>query len=214
MRFLSNILLAGFLLTALSACIKPEVIPPPTNNVDLNCQFSGFINGTETEYMQNIKGYNCYSSNLVYGNPSPNLSNVLYTAEISSFQYPQKVKLTFGPQQWDAGVAITPTLDMFNDFHLVNSGDVLPLKDIEDMPNSSPGVQVEYWDVNGDKWETSTDDQPGFATITTLKQASDNTGDYTIFECVFSVTVFREDPNQFLLSLTLNNCKFKGWFKR
>ncbi|MBM3418392.1 MAG: hypothetical protein FJY17_05655, partial [Bacteroidetes bacterium] len=152
MGYLSNITVAGFLLTVLNACIKPEVIPPPTNNVDLNCQFSGFINGTETEYMQNIKGYNCYNSNLIYGNPSPNLSNVLYTAEISSFQYPQKVKLTFGPQQWDAGVAITPTLDMFNDFHLVNSGDVLPLKDIDDMPNSSPGVQVEYWDVNGDKW--------------------------------------------------------------
>ena len=214
MKVLFSLLLATSLITVFNSCIKHEVIPPPTSTVDLNCNFFGYINGTQTEYTQNVIGYNCYNFNQVFNNPSPTLSNVLYTAEISSVQQSQKVKITFGPQQWDAGVSGSPTITMFNDFHSVNSGVQVPLKNIGDMTGSTPGVQIEYWDSNGDRWETSTADAPGFVTFTTLKQASDNSGDYSIFECAFSVTVFRQDPNQGLLSLTLNNCKFKGWFKR
>jgi hypothetical protein len=198
----------------LSSCIKHEVIPPPNSTVDLNCSFQGFINGTNAEYTQNVLGYNCYNDNLYYNNPSPTLSNCLYTSEISSFQQTQKIKLTFGPMQWDAGVSSIPTLTMFNDFHSSNSGVQVPLKDIASMTGVNPGVQVEYWDSNGDRWETSTANAAGFVNFITLDQASDNTGDYSLFECTFSVTVFRQDPNQGLLNMTLNNCKFRGWFKR
>jgi hypothetical protein len=202
------------IILVFSSCIKHEVIPPPNSTVDLNCSFQGFINGTNAEYTQNVLGYNCYNENLYYNNPSPTLSNCLYTAEISSIQQNQKIKLTFGPLQWDAGVSLTPTLTMFNDFHSLNSGVQVPLMDIGAMTGTNPGVQIEYWDSNGDRWETSTADAPGFVNFTILDQASDNTGDYSLFESSFSVTVFRQDPNQGLLNMTLNNCKFRGWFKR
>ena len=202
------------LFLTFGSCIKHEVIPAPTSTVDLNCNFVGYVNGTQTELTQNVLGYNCYNANEIYNNPSPTLSNCLYTVEISSVQQSQKVKITFGSQQWDAGVAVSPTLAMFNDFHSSNSSIQIPLKNSANMIGSTPGVQIDYRDSNGDVWKTSTSDAPGFVTFTTLEQASDDTGDYSIFECVFSVTVFRQDPNQGLLSLTLNNCKFKGWFKR
>ena len=202
------------MIFVLSSCIKHEVIPPPSNKVDLNCTFQGFVNGTNAEYTQNVLGYNCFNDNLFYNNPSPTLSNCLYTSEISSLQQNQKIKITFGPMQWDAGVSAIPTLTLFNDFHSSNSGVQVPLMDIGNMTGANPGVQIEYWDANGDRWETSTADAPGFVSFTTLNQASDNSGDYSLFECNFSVTVFRQDPNQGLLNMTLNNCKFRGWFKR
>lgn len=203
------------ILLSLVSCIKHEVIPPPINTVDLDCNFLGTINGTNTEYTQNVQGYNCYNDdNLYYTNPSPNLSNCLYTAEIRSFQQNQKVKIIFGPLKWDGGVSSYPTLNMFNDFHSSNSDQQIPLMNVEDMTGTNAGVQIEYTDSNGDKWETSTDDQPGVVIFTLLNQDSDNTGDYSLFECSFSIKVFREDPNQGLLSLNLNNCKFRGWFKR
>lgn len=213
MRFTFTLWIA-FSLLVLNSCIKHEVIPAPTSTVDLDCSFFGYINGTQTEYTQNVAGYNCYNANQIFNNPSPTLSNVLYTSEISSFQQSQKIRITFGPQQWDAGVSSLPTLSMFNDFNSSNSGIQIPLKNIGDMTGATPGVQIEYWDSYGDRWETSTADSPGFVTFTTIEQASDNTGDYSIFQCAFNVTVYREDPNQGLLSLTLNNCKFQGWFKR
>lgn len=199
---------------SLNSCIKHEVIPPPTSQVDLNCYFVGYINGTQTEYTQNVIGYNCYNSNQVYNNPSPTLSNYIYVSEISSPQQNQKIRITFGPLQWDGGVSATPTLTMFNDFHSTNSGIQIPLMDAADMTTGTPGVQVEYWDSNGDRWETSTADAPGFVTFNTLEQDSDQTGDYSIFQSSFSVSVFRSDPNQGLLQMDLTNCQFTGWFKR
>ena len=206
-------LIVGFGL-GLPSCIKHEVIPPPTSAVDLNCYFIGYINGTQTEYTQNVIGYNCFNSNQVYNNPSPTLSNYIYVSEISSPQQSQKIRITFGPLQWDGGVSPSPTLTMFNDFHSNNSGVQVPLMNSADMTTATPGVQIEYWDSNGDRWETSTADAPGFVTFNTLNQDSDNTGDYSIFECNYSVSVFRQDPNQGLLQMDLSNCKFTGWFKR
>jgi hypothetical protein len=214
MKLIKYFFLSLFVVLTFNSCIKHEVIPPPTSQVDLNCYFVGYINGTQTEYTQNVVGYNCYTNNQVYNNPSPTLSNYIYVSEISSPQQNQKIRITFGPLQWDGGVSPSPTLTMFNDFHSTNSGVQIPLMNSADMTTANAGVQIEYWDSSGDRWETSTADAPGFVTFNIIKQDSDNSGDYSIFECSFSASVFRQDPNEGLLQMDLTNCQFTGWFKR
>ena len=44
----------GFVLVS---CIKHEVIPAPTPQVDLGAHFIGVINNTQTEYTDNVLGY-------------------------------------------------------------------------------------------------------------------------------------------------------------
>jgi len=205
-------------LFSFSSCIKHEVIPPPTSTVDLNCNFVGYVNGTQTELTQNVLGYNAIATNDKYIYSGIVLSRMIYNAQIKSIYQTQSFKLSFGSQLWDAAVATEPTLTMFNDFHSSNSGISLPFKDYATMVNANPsvtGVQMEYTDNNGVVWK-SKETVPGqIANFTIIDQASDNTGDYSIFECSFSCLVWTYDVQLAAdVSIPINNAKFRGWFRR
>lgn len=215
-RILSISILA--ILLSFTSCIKHEVIPPPTSTVDLNCNFVGYVNGTQTELTQNVLGYNAIATNDKYVYSGIVLSRMIYNSQIKSIYQPQSFKLSFGSQLWDAAVATEPTLTMFNDFHTSNSGIALPFKDYATMVNANPsvtGVQIEYTDNNGVVWKSKETDPGQTANFTIIDQASDNTGDYSIFECTFSCLVWTYDVQLAAdVSIPITNAKFRGWFRR
>ena len=193
-----------------TSCIEHEVIPPPVNTVDLNCYFVGFVNGTQVEFTQNVQGYGADVVNYEDINPSPTLSHQTYGSKIKSFYYDQAIQLKFGTLDWDASANSEPTVAMFNDYHSTNSGIPINFSD-----NGLAGIEVEYTDNNGVKWLSRESDPGQEGVFTILGQASDNTGDYSLFECDFSCKVWRINPqtNQDE-SLDITNAKFTSWFKR
>jgi hypothetical protein len=216
MRFLNIAVIFTSLTLSIASCIKHEVIPPPTNTIPLKATFVGFLNGTQLEFTQNVLGYRGFTGKNSIINASPASSKMIYVSEIRSAQDSRSVRLTYGSLKWDAGINSEPNLSMFNDFHAGNAGIPLPFRDYASLASSNQdGVQVEYTDQNGVVWISRESDLGQIATFLVKKQASDNTGDYTLFECSFSCKVWRIDPQTLEeLSLNLNNAKLSAWFKR
>ena len=193
-----------------SSCIEHEVIPPPVNTVDLNCSFIGFVNGTQVEFTQNVEGYKAQVMNSEDINPSPALSFKTYGTKISSFYNPQAVRIKFGTLDWDASANSQPTVTMFNDWHTNNAGIPISFSDL-----GANGIEVEYTDNNGVTWLSRETDPGQEANFQIKEQASDNTGDYSIFSCDFTCKVWRINPQTNLEeSLDISNAKFTSWFKR
>lgn len=207
---------ASLLLLMSSACIEHEIIPPPSNKVDLNASFVGYINGTQVELTQNVNNYLGFALDTQIINVAPMMSKVIYTSGMASMASPQSISLTFGSLEWDATGNNLPTLPMFNDFHMTNSGNPVPFKDLATLAtNSINGVQVSYTDNTGKFWISRETDPGQTATFTILKQASDGTGDYSIFEATFSCKVWYVDPQTGVEEfIPINNAKLRGWFKR
>jgi hypothetical protein len=208
--------LATLLLLITSACIEHEVIPPPSNKVDLNASFIGYINGTQVELTQNVGNYLGFALDSQIINVAPVMSKVIYTSGIASTSNLQSISLAFGSLEWDATGSSTPTLPMFNDFHMTNSGNPIPFKDVATLAtNSINGVQVSYTDNTGKFWISRETDPGQTANFTILKQASDGTGDYSLYEVTFSCKVWYVDPQTSVEeSIQINNAKLRGWFKR
>jgi hypothetical protein len=208
--------LATLLLLISSACIEHEVIPPPANKVDLNASFIGNINGTQVELTQNVNNYLGFALDSQIVNVAPVTSKVIYISGIASMSKPQNISIYFGSLEWDATGSNTPTLPMFNDFHMNNSGNPVPFKDVETLAtNSVKGVQVSYTDNTGKFWISRESDPGQTANFTILKQASDATGDYSLFEATFSCYVWSVDPQTLAEdSIRINNAKLRSWFKR
>lgn len=194
----------------MSSCIEHEVIPPPVNTVDLNCYFVGFVNGTQVEFTQNVQGYGAEVVNFEDINPSPTPSHKTYGTKIKSFYYPQAIRLKYGTLDWDAAANSQPTVSMFNDYHKDAT-----LSPVSFSDNGLAGIEIEYIDNNGVSWISRESDPGQEATFNILSQASDNTGDYSLFECDFSCKVWRINPQTNLdESLDITNAKFTSWFKR
>lgn len=208
--------LATLLLLISSACIEHEVIPPPSNKVDLNASFVGYINGTQVELTQNVNNYLGLALDTQIVNVAPVMSKVIYSFGMASTANPQNISLSFGSLEWDATGSATPTLPMFNDFHMTNSGNPVPFKDVATLAtNSINGVQVSYTDNTGKFWISRETDPGQTANFTILKQASDGNGDYSLFEVTFSCKVWYVDPQTSAEeSIQINNAKLRGWFKR
>ncbi len=209
--------LASLFLFIGSACIEHEVIPPPSNKVDLNASFAATINGKQVEFTQNVNKYLGFALDTQVINTAPILSRQIFLSGMSSISSLQSLTLTFGGLEWDATGNSAPTLPMFNDFHMTNSDTPIPFKDMASLVgNSADGVQVTYTDNTGKIW-ISRENQPmgQIANFTILKQASDATGDYSLFEVTFSCTVWYVDSQTGVEeSLSISNAKFRGWFKR
>jgi len=202
-----------FLIVTLfgTSCIEHEVIPSPVNTVDLNCYFVGYVNGTQVEFTQNVDGYGAIDVNAEDINPSPTLSNKTYGTKIKSFYNPQSIRLKFGTLDWDASANSQPTVVMFNDYHMDASGIPTPFSD-----NGLAGVEIEYVDNNGVAWLSRETDPNQEAVFSSPSQSSDNTGDYSIFQCdIASCLVWRINPQTSLdESLLITNAKITSWFKR
>ena len=194
----------------MSSCIEHEVIPPPVNTVDLNCYFVGFVNGTQVEFTQNVQGYGAEVVNFEDINPSPTPSHKTYGTKIKSFYYPQAIRLKYGTLDWDAAANSQPTVSMFNDYH--QDATLSPISFSDDGLN---GIEIEYIDNNGITWLSRETDPGQEATFNILSQASDNTGDYSLFECNFTCKVWRFNAQTSQEeSLDITNAKFTSWFKR
>ena len=193
-----------------SSCIEHEVIPPPVNTVDLNCYFVGFVNGTQVEFTQNVQGYGSEVVNFEDINPSPSPSKKTYGSKIKSFYYPQAIRLKYGTLDWDAAANSQPTVTMFNDYHQLAAASPVGFSD-----DGLNGIEIEYIDNNGVSWLSRETDPGQEATFNILSQASDNTGDYSIFECDFTCKVWRINPQTSQDEyLDITNAKFTSWFKR
>ena len=218
MRLFSILFIFGAITFNFSSCIKHEVVPAPISSVDLNASLTGYVNGTQVEFNQNVEGYKGYADKDSYIYASPVLSKLIYSSTIRSNYSLQELTLSFGSLSWDASANTEPTLTMFNDFHSANSGIFIPFKDYSTLVNSSPaaiGVEVEYTDKEGIVWKSKESDPGQTAKFTILKQASDNTGDYSMFECTFSCLVWTYDVQLATdISIPITNAKFIGWFRR
>ena len=212
--------IALFILSAvalnMTSCIKHEIIPAPVNTVDLNASFIGYVNGTQVEFTQNVNGYKGYADKDAYIYASPVLSKVIYSSTIKSVYSSQAIEVNLGALDWDAAANSEPTLTMFNDFHSSNSGIALPFKDYSTLVNNSiDGIEVEYTDKNGVLWKSKETDPNQSATFTVIKQASDNTGDYSLFECTFSCKVWTYDVQLAQdISININNAVVRAWYKK
>jgi hypothetical protein len=206
-----------FILLSASSCIEHEVIPPPTNTLDLNATFVGYVNGTQIEFTQNVLNYKGYSDKKTAIYASPALSKMLFISEMKSVTDQRAVRLTFGSLDWDASANSTPTLTMFNDFHTSTSGIDLPFRDeatLLDVANTIDGIQIEYTDQAGLVWISKQSDPGQIAKFTVLDQATDKTGDYSLFEVTFSCKVWRYNVQTELdESLNISNGKLTAWFK-
>ena len=206
-----------FVLLSVSSCIEHEVIPPPTNTLDLNATFVGYVNGTQVEFTQNVLNYKGYSDKKTAIYASPALSKMLFISEMKSVTDQRAVRLTFGSLDWDASANSTPTLTMFKDFHTSTSGIDLPFRDeatLLDVANTIDGIQIEYTDQNGLVWISKQSDLGQIAKFTVLDQATDKTGDYSLFEVTFSCKVWRYNVQTELdESLNISNGKLTAWFK-
>ena len=200
----------------LSSCIKHEVVPAPVNTVDLNASLNCFVNGTQVEFTQNVDGYKGSSSKDVYVYASPVLSKVIYSSIISSPYSSQSLKISFGALDWDASANADPTVTMFNNYHSSNSQVPVPFINYYNLVNlNADGISVEYTDKNGILWKSNEQDLNQSATFTVLKQASDNTGDYSLFECTFSCKAWHYNVQlQQNDSIAINNAVYRAWFKK
>lgn len=194
----------------LSSCIEHEVIPAPVNTVDLNAAFIGFVNGTQVEFTQNVLGYGAESLNAEDINPAPTPSHMTYGTKIKSIYQNQAIRLKFGTLDWDVSQNSYPTVSMFNDW--LNTWANTPVS-FSDQGLS--GMEIEYIDINGVSWFSRQSDPGQDGTFIILGQESDNTGDYSLFECRFNCLVWRINPQTNLdESLNIQNGKITSWFRK
>ena len=197
-----------------SACIDHEVIPAPENTVDLNSAFVGYVNGTQVEFTQNVNGYGAVAMNAEDINPSPTPSHMTYGSKIksNSSAYNQAIRVKFGTLDWDVSQNSYPTVSMFNDWLNVWANTPVSFSD-----QGLNGIEIEYTDnsVDANKWVSRESDPGQTATFVIKKQESDNTGDYSLFECTFSCLVWRYNTQTELdESVNIENGKITSWFKK
>ncbi|MEJ6505159.1 MAG: hypothetical protein QNK70_02800 [Crocinitomicaceae bacterium] len=194
----------------MSSCIDHEVIPAPVNTVDLNSAFIGFVNGTQVEFTQNVLGYGAQSVNTEDINPAPAPSKMTYGTKIKSIYNPQAIRLKFGTLDWDVSQNNYPTVSMFNDWLNTESNTPVLFSD-----QGLDGIEIEYIDNNGISWVTRQSDPGQSGTFTINAQESDNTGDYSLFECTFNCLVWRINPQTNLdESVNIQNGKITSWFRK
>jgi hypothetical protein len=221
---LKSILAASLVIAALASCVKHEVIPAPEPKVELVCNFTGTINGTDVEWTQNVDGFFLESSKSKIV-PASGLSSAIYYSEIKSTDFLNAMRLNIGEMKWDANVTSDPTLSIFNGFLTANPIPTYTLGAIL-SPANTAGFEVSYRDANGDVWLTK-DTDPNTIEFTNIVQESDKTGDYSKFIANFDCTVYHTfeiitpsvppavgDTVWVEQSLPVANGVFKGWYKR
>lgn len=221
---LKSILASTLVIAALASCVKHEVIPAPEPKVELVCNFTGTINGTDVEWTQNVDGVYLESSKSKIVPPS-GLSSAVYYSEIKSSDNLNAMRLNIGQMKWDANVTSDPTLSIFNGFLTANPTPTYTLGAILTGANTA-GFEVAYRDGNGDVWLTK-DTDPNTIDFTNIVQESDKTGDYSKFVANFDCVVYHTfqiitpsnppavgDTTYVEQSLPVNNGVFKGWYKR
>ncbi len=132
----------------LVSCIKHEVIPPPTPTADLEANFSGIINNTQTDFTENVLGYENISYKVKVIQPPGGNSTAVYYSEMQSPTQLQSIAIGLGSINFDSGVANDPPLELFEPFFPAN-----------DNPNYSnngaAGFEVVYQDATNRQWRSN-----------------------------------------------------------
>lgn len=190
----------------LAGCPEHEVIPAPVPKVELEAHFAGTVNGTQTEWTQDVQGFFLEATKTKVINPSPTPSTAVYTADFKTAEGLTSLKLRLGQISWDASVAGDPTLDQFNSFFLSNQAPVF-------AAGAAGGFEVVYRDGFGNIWTSDPAAPINDVTFSNIVQESDASGDYSKFTCEFDCTLKRTvGPDTYYLDIT--NAVYTGWFKR
>ena len=95
---------------------------------------------------QNVSGYKGSASNASIINASPIASQMVYAAQMTSFQQTKAIEIKLGALNWDAAVDIEPTKSMFADFHNGSKLNILF------SGRALNGFEVKYTDDAGMEW--------------------------------------------------------------
>jgi len=192
-------------------CIKPEIIPAPTQKVDLTAYFKGDINGTNIKWVQNVDDYDCFptiTKTTVQGTGQS--SKAVYYAEMKSESVKGSVRIGIGSVLWDYNLTENPTMKLFSDFMNLNTKPRY-------SNNASYGFEVQYNDKLGRVWMSDSLTRGNSVQFIGVKQESDIDNDYSKFICRFNCKVYRtyiENLDTILDSIEIKNAEFKGWFTR
>jgi len=211
MKIFSLSLSLLIVLFSVSSCIDHEIVPPPINTVNLDGSFTGYVNGTQVEFTQNVNSYLGNTSSESFVQPSPLPSRRVYMFEMASPSNPVSIRIKLGALNWDLAANSEPSLTMFNDFN-TNASLAAPSY----SNGAIAGFEVAYTDNTSRIWLSKQNNPvPQAVAFTNIKQQSDGTGDYSFFECNFSCYVYSLNPQTSLIdSLPIQNGKYRGWFKR
>lgn len=198
-------------LALLPSCIKHEVIPPPTFEVELPAFFRGSLNGASYEIIKDIDGYFSKATQVKQILSTPNPSNIIYYSALQSSDKLDYIQIGLGKLIFNADYSIDPTLEAFTKFFEDNTE---PLY----SAGAEAGVEIVYRDSEGKIWIS--DENLGAALtfkLTSLSQESDETGDYmkftARFDAILALDVDVNDPD-YGSTITIESALYQGYFKR
>lgn len=200
-----GIFIAGMVGLLFTSCNKHEVIPAPIPTVDLKSHFSADIDGAGIEYTENVIGYANSSVKSKIILPPPSFSSAVYFSTMSSSQVASSITVGLGSMAWDASLEADPGLTAFNQFFNDNTNPVYSTA-------GSLGFEVTYRDGMGVVWK-SLETSPNAQNVefVSIKQESDESGDYSLFTCNFDCYAYLFD---FSDSVLIENAIYQGWFRR
>lgn len=190
-----------------SSCIKHEVVPAPLPVVDLPASFSSLLDGISYELINDVNGYYCEPTQKKEINPNPQPSTVIYYSAIKSAEKLDYVQIKIGKLKFNADSKNIPTVDEFtNYFNNIGTPDF--------SNDALDGVEIIFRDASGGIWYSDENmGDPQSFDFTSVKQESDEGGDYLIFTATFSASLVDDiiTPTD---TLRFDNAVFKGYFKR
>lgn len=207
------------------ACVKHEIIPAPENRVDLKFRFTGNINNTYTEYTQNVDGFTLETNKIKTINPV-GFSRAIYYSMVKSSKMNLSLKLLVGEVLWDGTASVDPNVIAFSDLFKKYPNPIYNADAKLVAGNDTTAFDIEYKDNNGNiyKCDPAANNKVEF---TSLKQESDKTGDYMLYEAKINATMLRKwmvysydnfgvviDSTELSDSFKIENGDLTGWFKR
>jgi len=197
-------------------CHKPEVIPAPTEALDLKQHFTGTINGTGVEWTENVNGYKVFTENSYILDTANYIFNWRFYSSMQSLADVKSISIGIGSLQHDPSVSADPSISDFKNF-------VMKFADPNTAPDFSDealdGFQVIYRDAAGDLLKSDESD-PGTYSFSNVQYKEDKDGEYMTFVCTFSAPLYdyRLDTATNMDTVykyaLIENAKFTGYFKR
>ncbi|HLV41040.1 MAG TPA: hypothetical protein VKY37_02085 [Brumimicrobium sp.] len=194
-------------LFVFSSCIKHEVIPAPTPEVNLPASFSGFLEGSSYEIIKDFNGYYCDATQAKELLPVPQPSKITYYSSIKSDQKMDFIQIGIGKLIFNTDNVIVPKLEAFTAFFNNNVNPTYKL-------GANSGVEIVFRDSQGGVWISDENSAlPQDFTFTSLVQESDENGDYMKFSARFNVSLVDNVTNP-TDTVTFQNAVFEGYFQR
>mgnify|MGYP001299259980 CR=1 FL=1 len=194
-------------IAILASCIEHEVIPPPKPEVDLTASFSGQLEGSNYELIQDVNGYYCEATQAKEILPTPQPSTVTYYSAIKSDSQMDFIQIGIGKLNFNADNSIDPSVEQFTSFFNSNTAPDYSL-------DAESGVEIVFRDGQGNVWRSMEGTgEPQDFQFTSLTQESDENGDYMKFVAQFNVSLFDDIQNP-TDTIVFENAIFEGYFQK